>query len=225
MSPKLPASPLMRKLDRVIVPEILDSLDPSDPRALRSRSDLRLIDFFLGNSRWIVGQLEKQDPAPARILELGAGEGELCRRINASLPSSSVTGLDLIGRPANLSADIDWISGDFFDTLPATNADTCVGSLILHHFSDRALRELGSRMKSFRCLAFCEPLRGRAPLFFSTVSSLFMGEVTQHDMPVSIRAGFRLGELPALLGLDSGVWKINESSLWRGSLRLLVSRR
>jgi hypothetical protein len=215
----------MRKLDRVIVPEILDSLDPSDPRALRSRSDLRLIDFFLGNSRWIVEQLEKQDPAPARILELGAGEGELCRRINASLPSSSVTGLDLIGRPANLSADIDWISGDFFDTLPATNADTCVGSLILHHFSDRALRELGSRMKSFRCLAFCEPLRGRAPLFFSTVSSLFMGEVTQHDMPASIRAGFRLGELPALLGLDSGVWKINESSLWRGSLRLLVSRR
>ena len=124
----------MRKLDRVIVPEILDSLDPSDPRALRSRNDLRLIDFFLGNSRWIVGQLEKQDPAPARILELGAGEGELCRRINASLPSSNVTGLDLIGRPANLSADIDWISGDFFDTLPATNADTCVGSLILHHF-------------------------------------------------------------------------------------------
>ena len=215
----------MRKLDRVIVPEILDLLDPSDPRAMRSRRDLGWIDLFLGNSRWIAGKLKSQDPVPTRILEIGAGEGDLCRRIKASLPSSSVTGLDLIGRPANLSADIDWISGDFFDTLSATSADACVGSLILHHFSDRALRELGSRMKSFRCLAFCEPLRGRAPLFFSTMSSPFMGEVTQHDMPASIRAGFRLGELPALLGLDSGDWKINESSLWRGSLRLLVLRR
>ena len=215
----------MRELDRVIVPEILDSLDPTDARAIRSRRDLRLIDFFLGNSRWIVSQLQKQDPIPAGILEIGAGEGALCRKINASIPTSIVTGLDLIGRPANLPAAIGWISGDFFDTLSATSAEACVGSLILHHFSDRSLRELGARMQSFRCMAFCEPLRGRAPLVLSSLSSLCMGEVTRHDMPVSIRAGFRRGELPALLGLNSSVWKIIESSHWRGSLRLLVSRR
>ena len=215
----------MRELDRVIVPEILDSLDPADPRAIRSRRDLRWIDFFLGNSRWIVRQLKKQNPVPARILEIGAGEGGLCRKINCSLPSSSVTGLDLIGRPANLPAAIEWISGNFFNTLNQTGADACVGSLILHHFSDRALRELGTRMQSFRCIAFCEPLRGRMPLLLSNLSSLFMGEVTQHDMPVSIRAGFRRGELPALLGLSSKVWNISESSHWRGSLRLIISRR
>ena len=215
----------MRELDRIIVPEILDSLDPADPRAIRSRRDLRWIDFFLGNSRWIVRQLKKQNPVPARILEIGAGEGGLCRKINFSLPSSSVTGLDLIGRPANLPAAIEWISGDFFNTLNQTGADACVGSLILHHFSDRALRELGTRMQSFRCIAFCEPLRGRMPLLLSNLSSLFMGEVTQHDMPVSIRAGFRRGELPALLGLSSKVWNISESSHWRGSLRLIISRR
>ena len=225
VSSRLPYSQLMRKLDRVIVPEILDSLDPSDKRAIRSRRDLRLIDLFLGNSRWIVRQLKKQLPVPTRILEIGAGEGELCRRINASLPTSSVTGLDLIERPVNLPADIAWLRGDFFETLSTTSAETIVGSLILHHFSERALRELGTRMQSFRCIAFCEPLRGRMPLFLSNVSSLFMGEVTQHDMPVSIRAGFRPGELPALLGLNSSVWKITESSHWRGSLRLLVSRR
>ena len=215
---------LMRALNRVLVTELLDSLSPEDPRAIRSRKDLSWIDLFLGNSRWIVGQLERQNPAPARIVEIGAGEGALCRKINASLPSATVTGLDLIGRPGDLPATIQWRSGDFFETLPHCEADVCVGSLILHHFSDGALRDLGTRLHSFRCIAFCEPLRSRLPLALSALSSVFMGEVTRHDMPVSIWAGFRPGELPALLGLDSKNWELSESCHWRGSLRLIASR-
>lgn len=224
VSNRRPSNQPMRELDRVIVPEILDSLDPADPRAMESRRDLRWIDFFLGNSRWIVGQLKKQNPCPARILEIGAGEGELCRRIHQALPSCAVTGLDLIGRPADLPTAIEWISGNFFETLSQTSADILVGSLILHHFTDEALREIGNKMQGFRCLAFCEPFRGRIPLVFSSLSRPFTGEVTRHDMPVSIRAGFRCGELPALLGLHPSFWKISESSHWRGSLRLIASR-
>jgi hypothetical protein len=215
----------MRKLERVIIPEILDSLNPADPRAIRSRRDLRLIDLYLGNSRWIVRQLKRQTPAPARIIEIGAGEGDLCRKIQTSLPSSTVTGLDLIKRPANLPSDIQWIGGDFFQTLPNIDADACIGSLILHHFSNEALHELGVRLQSFRSLTFCEPLRSRLPLFLSKLSAAFMSEVTRHDMPASIRAGFRPGELPALLGLDSKKWSVRESSHWRGALRLAAWRR
>jgi hypothetical protein len=215
----------MRKLERVIIPEILDSLNPADPRAIRSRRDLRLIDLYLGNSRWIVRQLKRQTPAPARIIEIGAGEGDLCRKIQTSLPSSTVTGLDLIKRPANLPSDIQWIGGDFFQTLPNIDADACVGSLILHHFSNEELHELGVRLQSFRSLTFCEPLRSRLPLFLSKLSAAFMSEVTRHDMPASIRAGFRPGELPALLGLDSKKWSVRESSHWRGALRLAAWRR
>jgi hypothetical protein len=215
----------MRKLERVIIPEILDSLNPADPRAIRSRRDLRLIDLYLGNSRWIVRQLKRQTPAPARIIEIGAGEGDLCRKVQTSLPSSAVTGLDLIQRPASLPSDIQWIGGDFFQTLPNIDADACVGSLILHHFSNEALHELGVRLQSFRSLTFCEPLRSRLPLFLSKLSAAFMSEVTRHDMPASIRAGFRPGELPALLGLDSKKWSVRESSHWRGALRLAAWRR
>jgi len=215
----------MRELERVIIPEILDSLNPADPRAIRSRRDLRLIDLYLGNSRWIVRQLKRQTPAPARIIEIGAGEGDLCRKVQTSLPSSAVTGLDLIQRPANLPSDIQWIGGDFFHTLPNIDADACIGSLILHHFSNEALHELGARLQSFRSLTFCEPLRSRLPLFLSKLSAAFMSEVTRHDMPASIRAGFRPGELPALLGLDSKKWSVRESSHWRGALRLAAWRR
>jgi hypothetical protein len=215
----------MRELNRVIIPEILDSLNPSDPRAIRSRRDLRWIDLYLGNSRWIVRQLKKQTPPPAQIIEIGAGEGDLCCKVQTSLPSSTVTGLDLIQRPTILPASIRWIGGDFFQTLPNIDADACVGSLILHHFSDEALRELGARLQSFRSLTFCEPLRCRLPLFLSKLSCPFLSEVTRHDMPASIRAGFLPGELPALLGLDSKKWSIRESSHWHGALRLAAWRR
>jgi len=215
----------MRELNRVIIPEILDSLTPADPRAIRSRRDLRWIDLFLGNSRWIVRQLKKQTPPPARIIEIGAGEGDLCCKLQTSLPSSTVTGLDLIQRPGNLPEVIQWRSGDFFQTLSKIDADACVGSLILHHFSDEALRDLGARLQSFRSLTFCEPLRSRLPLFLSKLAYPFLSEVTRHDMPVSIRAGFILGELPPLLGLDSKKWLIRESSHWRGVLRFTASQR
>jgi hypothetical protein len=215
----------MRELERVIIPEILDSLNPADPRAIRSRRDLRWIDLYLGNSRWIVRQLKKQTSPPAWIIEIGAGEGDLCRKVQTSLPSSTVTGLDLIQRPANLPSGIQWIGGDFFQTLPNIDADACIGSLILHHFSNEALRELGVRLQAFRSLTFCEPLRSRLSLFLSKLSSSFMSEVTRHDMPTSIRAGFRPGEIPALLGLDSKKWCFRESSHWRGALRLAAVRR
>ena len=215
----------MRELNRVIIPEILDSLNPTDPRAIRSRRDLRWIDLYLGNSRWIVRRVKKQTPPPARIIEIGAGEGDLCCKLQTSLPSSTVTGLDLIQRPTNLPVSIQWNSGDFFQTLPNIYADVCVGSLILHHFSDEALRDLGARLQSFRSLTFCEPLRSRLPLFLSKLSCPFLSEVTRHDMPASIRAGFLPGELPALLGLDSNKWSVRESSHWRGALRLAAWRR
>ena len=209
---------------RVIIPEILDSLDPTDPRAIRSRWDLRWIDFYLGNSRWILHQLHQRPSA--QIVEIGAGEGDLCRKILSDLPApTTITGLDLIQRPANLPQDIHWICGDFFQTLDDLEADTCVGSLILHHFSESALRDLGARLQSFRRLIFCEPLRSRLPLALSKLSSGLVSEVTRHDMPASIRAGFRPGELSALLGLDSRKWIIRESSNWRGALRLVSLRR
>jgi len=214
----------MRELQRVITPEILDSLNPADPRAVRSRRDLKLIDLYLGNSRWIVRQLKIQKPFLGRIVEIGSGEGDMCCKIRSSIPSATITGLDLIERPANLPNDIQWIAGDFFQTLHTLEADACIGSLILHHFSDEALRALGKRLQSFRTLVFCEPLRARLPLFLSKLSSAFMGEVTRHDMPASIRAGFRKGELTAALGLDGKNWAIRESSHWRGALRLMATR-
>lgn len=215
----------MRSPDRVITPEILDSLDHLDPRAIRSRRDLAVIDAFMGNSRWIVRTIAHNPLARQGIVELGAGSGHLCERLHRILPDSQLTGLDLIPRPATLSNGIHWLAGDFFDTLDSIRGGACVGSLILHHFSHAVLRELGRRLHRFPALVFAEPHRSRIPLAAAGMLSPLVGEVTRHDMPASIRAGFVPGELTAAMQLDSNEWIIRETTTWTGAIRFTAIKQ
>lgn len=211
--------------ERLLVPELLDSMDPSDPRAIRSRRDLRLINLFLGNERWIANQCRQHARQVGGITELGAGDGRLSKRLHRALPHATVTGLDYRDRPACLPSLIAWIEGDFLETLEDSAGDACVGNLILHHFDSEGLRILGSRLRRFSLLVFCEPLRKRLPMTLARMALPFAGEVTRHDMPASIRAGFHRGELPSLLGLDPTLWNVEEKESGRGSLRLIASRK
>lgn len=210
--------------DRVIVPEILDSLDADDPAARRSRRDLRLLDFFLGNSRWILRELRSLPNSGGPLAELGAGEGSLCHRIALALPGRTVTGLDIAPRPGQLDARVHWLRGDFFQTMGEIEATTIIGSLILHHFNAAQLAKLGERLRRARQLIFSEPWRDRIPLAGGLLASPLFGRVTRHDMPVSIRAGFRSGEIAAALGLEAPEWTIRERILQRGVVRIVAVR-
>jgi len=210
-------------MERVVVPEILDSLPADDPEARRSRVDLRFVDVFLGNSRWILRRLRGDGNVRGGVFELGAGEGILCGRVFREFPGAAVTGFDLCARPAGLPDGVGWVSGDFFGTLPAADG-VCVGSLVLHHFGAEALADLGERLAGFSSLVFSEPLRSRGPLWFSKVAAPIFGRVTRHDMAASIRAGFVRGELERFLKLDRGRWRIFETTTLRGSLRFHAVR-
>ncbi|MGB0144336.1 MAG: hypothetical protein ACPGAP_06145, partial [Akkermansiaceae bacterium] len=108
-------------MERVVCPEILDSLAGDDPRAVRSRRDLRLINVLMGNERWILKQEMK-----GALIELGAGEGQLTRKLSMN---HKVTGLDFQERPEEL--EVAWLSGNLFETLPRVDGDTVVANLIL----------------------------------------------------------------------------------------------
>ncbi|MDX2080437.1 MAG: class I SAM-dependent methyltransferase [Terrimicrobiaceae bacterium] len=207
--------------ERILVPEILDRLDPADPEARRSRRDLRALDVVMGNSRWIVRSLAGF--SLRHIVELGAGEGWLVRRLTKESVARHVSGIDLLPRPPDLPAGIGWLQGDLAEVLPTIDADAVVASLVLHHFSDERLRSWGECIRRSRVVVVSEPWRDRFPLHCSYLAWPFVGRVTRHDMPVSIRAGFRKGELPGLMGLD-GRWKVHETCRWRGAVRLLAWR-
>ena len=212
-------------LRRTIVPEILDGLDPHDPGAIRSRRDLRTIDCVMGNSRWIRGRVRRERALhQAGVVELGAGDGRLCAGLASDLVEGKVTGLDLMPPPGDLPPAARWKSGNFFESLPGMEGGIVVGSLILHHFEDVGLEALGRELGRFRVLIFCEPWRSRWALALAALATPLAGRVTRHDMPASIRAGFRPGELAQrLLGGGEG-WKISESIRASGGVRFQAWR-
>jgi hypothetical protein len=68
---------------RTVLPELLDELAPDDPRARRSRGDLRRIHVAMGSAAILARALARVRPGapPRRIVELGAGDGTLLLRV------------------------------------------------------------------------------------------------------------------------------------------------
>ena len=69
----------MFELARTVAPETLDALPADDPRAVRSRGDLRRIHVAMGTTGVLARALREALPSPPgrplRLLELGAGDG------------------------------------------------------------------------------------------------------------------------------------------------------
>jgi len=217
-------------IGRVICREILDHLPADDPSALRARLDLRRINNLMGNVRWVRRALRRAVNNTAKasasgrhlahFIEIGAGDGRLCEKMSGWFPGVDVTGLDFAPRPRELPKGISWRQGDLFDELWDCGGEALVGVMILHHFPDESVVKIGRMLGDYRIVCFCEPWRSRFPHLLGALMRPFCGKVTRHDLPASISAGFILGELPLLLGLE--LWHVEESVDWRGSLRLLA---
>jgi hypothetical protein len=212
----------MSPLPRRVEPEWLDTLPHEDPRAVRGRRDLRLVNALMGNERWILREATARPEAAARgIVELGAGEGRLLARLAHLGPA---TGLDLAPRPAGLTPIVGWRQGDLLEGGDPVKGGILVANLFLHHFSPEQLRRLGRLAERFEAFLAVEPLRSRRALALAALLAPTVGPVTRHDMPASIRAGFRPGELAENLGLSSD-WDVTENGSFRGGLRFVATRR
>jgi SAM-dependent methyltransferase len=189
---------LLRRVD----PEWLDELPAADPRAVRSRRDLRLMNRIMGHApiirRALGGALRVEATPtpiptfpltgkrlfPSRIAELGAGDGTLLLR---ALPRRA-TGAQLvfvdrqpvvsaatIGRYAERGFDATVDAADVFDWLrrEGPHFDAIVANLFLHHFEAPQLTELLA-LASRRTDVFvaCEPTRARIPLAGSRLLGL-----------------------------------------------------
>lgn len=207
---------------RRVIPEILDHLPADDPEAVRSRRDLRRINFLMGNERWICRAIHKFSDAASRgIAELGAGDGALISKLSVMFPNVGLTACDLAPRPAALDPRVRWRQGDLLSDHHELRGGVLVANLFLHHFEGETLRALGTLCKGFEVLVFCEPDRAMIPHLLGASIWPWVNRVTRHDMHVSINAGFAKGELPALLGLEPELWDFSETSTWRGGRHVL----
>jgi hypothetical protein len=215
-------------MKRLVQSELLDELLADDPRAVHSRQDLRRINAWMGNTR-IMGCALRQtflDFKPARITEIGAGDGEFLLKVAGHFGARSIAPrrvllVDLQNllqsetrkRFEDLNWNVEARQSDVFAFFAngAENTDAVIANLFLHHFSETQLRELfNSVANKTRVLIAVEPRRSPLAFFFSKLLWLIgCNSVTRHDAPVSVRAGFRDGELSALWP-DKQNWELTE---------------
>ena len=206
-------------------PELLDALPTNDPRAKRSRSDLRMINFLMGNESWVMRQLQRgHQSASNGIVEIGAGDGDLCRKIHRQFPGDKICAYDLLERPAHLPDAVQWCSGDVTQCLPPQGYSVLIANLFLHHFDDIKLTWLRAWMPYFSLVIINEPLRRKVPHLLGSLMHPFINDVTRHDMHVSIDAGFRSGEILKLLEISSQQWRVEEFEHWKGACRTILCR-
>lgn len=213
-------------MPRTLQPELLDSLPPDHPDALHNRRDLRLTNQILGNHRWMERTLAGRLATGEVALELGAGMGELGRRLHRA--GVALDGLDLWARPQAWPADRLWHQADvrIFDSY-GPYAVVC-GNLIFHQFSDPDLARLGERLRRHsRLIVACEPARRCISQFLFRLFAPLLGanHVSLHDAHVSIAAGFRGDELPRALGLCAPAWDVRTTTSVLGLYRMVAVRR
>jgi len=222
----LAAATALHRMQRTLQPELLDSLPPDHPDALHNRRDLRLTNRILRTHRWLVRTLPQLVQPGERLLEIGAGTGELGQRL--ARVGVAVDGLDIWPRPVDWPRASTWHRADLRQFDGYDNYAVIIGNLIFHQFADSDLAALGAKLRRrARVVVACEPLRRRASqvLYRAIAPALGANHVSLHDGHVSIAAGFRGHELADALGLSSQEWNVTCTTTLLGVYRLLAFRR
>jgi hypothetical protein len=213
-------------MNRACEPELLDSLPHDHPDAVHNRRDLRLINGIMRNRSWFEQALPPLLREGERVLELGAGLGEMAIGLNRrGIP---VDGLDLWPQPEAWPADREWHVVDLkgfqgYGAYPAV-----IGNLIFHQFNAAELADLGARIRrNARVVLACEPQRSRVSQTMMAAVAPLLGanHVTLHDARVSIAAGFRGDELPLALGMARSEWDFSCTTTALGAFRMIAVRR
>jgi len=168
---------------RSVEPEWLDHLAAQDPRALRSRRDLRRLNAIMANARLIARELRRVAPAGfASIAEIGAGDGTFLAKLAHALHGPTQVEATLVDCHdlvrAETLADFStrgWkasaVQADIFEWLerePRPAFDVVIANLFLHHFDSAALVLLLERLVDRTAIFIaCEPRRLRRHQRFS----------------------------------------------------------
>jgi Methyltransferase domain len=222
-------------ISRTIEPEWLDQLPPGDPRAMRSRRDLRRINALMTHSTLVARELQCVFPGkpPRAIAEIGAGDGTFMLRVAEKIsPQWGALDVVLLDQQSLVGAAtrkklgaMGWqaqaVAADVFAWLAQSAVpifDVIVANLFLHHFDAARLTELLSLIaRRTHVLIACEPRRsGRALLGSHLLGVVGCNDVSRHDAVVSVRAGFNNQEL-------SGLWPVGNAWALREQARGLFS--
>lgn len=226
-------------LSRRVDPEWLDRLPADNPRAVRSRRDLKRVNSVMLQTGLMARALLAHGTLPRTIIDLGCGDGTfmlgVARWLSARWPGVAVTLLDrqniVAARTVAAFEALGWtarpVAADLFEFMArAAPVDIIVANLVLHHFDAPRLGELLARAAQRADLVVaCEPRRSRFGLFGSRMLwAIGCNDVTRHDAAISVRAGFHGRELSALWPAHEP-WILHEGAAGPFSHRFVAHRQ
>jgi hypothetical protein len=213
---------------RKVEPEWLDQLPADDPRAIRARHDLKLINALLLHTGMMAKGLIKHcgGDTPRTLVDLGAGDGTfilgVARRLASRWPSMNVILVDrqniVSGETKAAFSALGWkveaVTADLFDFLEGlgpADVDIITANLFLHHFTPQQLARLLARAAQAAWLFMaCDPRRTSWVREGSRLLwALGCNDVSVYDAVASARAGFNGKELSALWPQDEN-WDLHE---------------
>jgi SAM-dependent methyltransferase len=188
---------------RATDPESLDVGVP-EAEALASLGDLRFVNRWLGGRRTlraVVTPYLVSSDRP-RLLDVGCGSGDVSSYLARSIPRPvQVVGLDLkLLHVQQAPREVQPLVGNARALpFPPESFDVVVVSLFLHHFDAPELPGVlrGLYAAARRALVVTDLRRALVPYLFGRLffRALFRSQVSVEDGLLSIRRGFRDGEL------------------------------
>ena len=207
--------------DRATAEEFLDRTDCDPALAAASYRFMERVNGTFGGIRIVRNYLAAETalrPAtsPLRILDIGSGSCDIplavSRWARANGISLHFTCLEKAGPAVGIArrhldrADdpaVQLIQGDIFTHQPAEPYDCAVASMCFHHFSNAQILMLLQRLRGFVISGVLINDLLRSP--WASLAARLLLAVTaaspkvQHDALLSIRRGFKISELQALL--------------------------
>ena len=187
---------------RTLEPELMDTASAAD--VAENLRDLSRINRWLGGNRTLAGLLEpylRAHPS-ARILDVGAANGETVRWLRERFPQTRLIALDRAERLLRLGAGAR-VAADVFDwPIRPKSVDIVICSLFLHHFDDGAVARILAQFQQAARVAVIAVDLHRHPLArtFLPATRFLAGwhAITVHDGVISVDAAFTPAELRAL---------------------------
>jgi 2-polyprenyl-3-methyl-5-hydroxy-6-metoxy-1,4-benzoquinol methylase len=219
---------------RATATEFLDRPDCDPALAAASYRFMEMVNRRFGGIRMVRRFLATEGAkrhvgGPLRVLDIGSGSCDIplavSRWARAHDIPLHVTCLEIAGHTVDIAHEqlaragnpaVQLLQEDAFTHQPAEPYDCAVASMCFHHFSDAQILTLLQRLRGFVLNSLLVNDLRRSRLAYLAARLLLVGTPpgVRHDALLSIRRGFQISELSALLRQLGNVTVSVESARW-----------